>query len=273
MPDLLGGRALRDLLADHGVKPRRQLGQNFVTDPNTIHKVVQVAGIGPGDDVLEIGAGAGSLTLGLASAAHRVVAVETDPALIEVLGEVLAGVPNVDVVRGDATALDLASIEASCLVANLPYNIAATVIVRVLEEAPQIRRLTVMVQREVGERLAAVPGSRTYGATSALVAYWARARVAARIGRGSFFPTPEVESVLVALDRHPPLEADPSAYKRVVRAAFVQRRKTLRNSLAGLFGSPAGAESALAEAGIEPAARAEQVDAAGFARLAACLDT
>jgi 16S rRNA (adenine1518-N6/adenine1519-N6)-dimethyltransferase len=263
----LGARSLRALLASHGIRPRKELGQNFVVDPNTVRKVVAVSGVGPQDDVLEIGAGVGSLTLGLAAAARHVIALETDQALVAILREVLAGAENVDIVQADATRADLAALPATRVVANLPYNIAASIVLRVLEDAPKIEELTVMVQKEVGERLAAEPGSRTYGTTSLLLAYWAAASVAARVGRGAFFPAPDVDSVLVRAVRRVPPEADYTRFKELVRTAFSQRRKTLRNSLAPAFGSTVAAEGALLAAGLDPGHRAEDVGLGGFLDL------
>lgn len=267
-PAGIGARRLRTLLERHGVSPARPLGQNFVIDPNTIAKVVAAAQLGPGEHVLEIGAGGGSLTVALARAAGRVTAVEVDARLLPVLRETLAGCDNVTVVHGDARALDLNAFGAGALVANLPYNIAATVVLRVLESAPGIAALTVMTQREVGERLAAAPGSKVYGATSVLCALHARARVVAPVSRRAFFPAPNVDSVIVRLERTPPPAADPEAFRRVVKAAFSQRRKTLRNALAALAGSPDAAAAALVRAGLDPGARAEQVGPEGFAALA-----
>lgn len=269
---LLGARRVRELLHDHGIHPTKTLGQNFVIDPNTIRKVVAVAGVGADDAVLEIGAGLGSLTLELARVARRVTALEVDARVVPALAEVLAASRNVELVTGDALDVDLGSFGAGHVVANLPYNIAASVVLRVLETAPDIRRLTVMTQREVGERLAAAPGSRTYGAPSALVAYWGTARVAAPVSRRAFYPEPNVDSTIVVVDRRAESpEVDRGALYAVVKAAFGQRRKTMRNSLAGVAGSVAAAELALEEAGLSPAARPEQLDLDAFAAVARSL--
>lgn len=263
----LGARRLRALLEHHGVSPARPLGQNFVIDPNTIAKVVAAARLAPGEHVLEIGAGAGSLTCALARAVARVTALEVDARLLPVLREVLAGFDNVTVVHGDALEVDLNAFGAGALVANLPYNIAATLVVRVLESAPGISTLTVMTQREVGERLAASPGSKVYGATSLLCAFHARASIAGQVSRRAFFPVPNVDSVIVRLERTARPPGDPEAFRRVVKAAFSQRRKTLRNALAGLAGSPGAAEDLLSRAGLDPSARAEEVGLQGFVAL------
>jgi 16S rRNA (adenine1518-N6/adenine1519-N6)-dimethyltransferase len=258
--ELLGARRLRELLDQHGVRPSKSLGQNFVIDPNTIRKVVAVAGVGPDDHVLEIGAGAGSLTLGLARAAAKVTAVEFDRSLHPVLAETLKGTDNVDVVHADATRLDWAAVRADMLVANLPYNIATPLVIDALAGAPNVRTLTVMTQREAGERLAAAPGSKTYGHVSVVVSYYATAAVAAPISRKVFFPEPNVDSVLVRLVRRDVLPRDdPANLFSLTRAAFAQRRKTLRNSLAGIAGGTARVEDALRAVGVVPTARPEEL--------------
>jgi 16S rRNA (adenine1518-N6/adenine1519-N6)-dimethyltransferase len=269
---LLGAGALRAVLARHGVVPNKALGQNFVIDPNTIRRVVDVAALRGSDRVLEIGAGAGSLTLALAGAAAHVTAVELDRTLLPVLEETLAGTDNVAIRRADALDLDLASIGADHLVGNLPYGIATTLVVKALTSAPAIASLTVMTQKEVGERFAARPGTTYYGIVSVLVAFHARARVALRVSRRAFYPVPGVESVVVRIVRRERLpDADPETFARVVRAAFSQRRKTMRNALASVAGSAGAAEVALARAAIDPGVRAETVGVEGFVDLTRAL--
>ena len=271
----LSGADIAQLLAAHGLRPRRALGQNFVADPNTVRRIARLAEVGPGSRVLEIGAGLGSLTLALAETGATVVAVETDRHLLPVLREVTgpAG-PGVEVLEGDAMTLDLADVLASrgggswSLVANLPYGIATPLVLRTLVEAPAVARLLVMVQREVGERMAAVPGEAAYGSVSVRIAYFAEAKVVGRVSASVFIPRPRVESVLVRIDRRARPAVDPEvvSYDRlaaVVRAGFAQRRKMLRRSLAGIV-----ALEAFERAGVRPDARAEELDVAAWGRLA-----
>lgn len=268
-PGLLGASRVRALLEHHDVKPSKSLGQNFVVDPNTIRKVLGIAGVTKETRVLEIGPGAGSLTLGLAEVAHSVVAIERDERLLPVLRETLASVPNVEIVRADALSVDLGSFSAGSLVANLPYNIAASVVLTALEKAPSIETLTVMTQREVGERLAAKPGSKLYGATSVLTRFFGEAVVAGTASRNAFWPVPNVDSVVVRIERRArPLSDDTVTFFRVVKAAFAQRRKTLRNTLSALAGSPNAAEEMLTSCGIDPSKRPETLDVDAFVELA-----
>ena len=267
--DLLGAARLRALLDKHGVTPSKALGQNFVLDPNTIRKTLAIADLAGDARVLEVGPGAGSLTLGLAEVAKTVVAVERDERLLPVLGEVLETVDNVEIVPGDAASIDLGSFAASAVVSNLPYNIAASIVLDVLESAPSIKTLTVMTQKEVGERLAAPPGTKLYGATSVLTAFYADARVAAAVSRKAFWPVPNVDSVIVRIERRAsPVAVDPQTFSRVVKTAFGQRRKTLRNTLSSLAGSTDAAEKVLTSSHIDPSLRPEAVHVDGFVELA-----
>jgi 16S rRNA (adenine1518-N6/adenine1519-N6)-dimethyltransferase len=270
---LLTPPRVRALLAGHGLRPRKALGQHYLADPNTARKVARLAGVEPGETVLEVGPGLGSLTLALREAGALVVAVEADARLLPALDEVLGGDPGVRVEVGDALRVDLAGLapDARRLVANLPYNIAAALVLRVLTELPGVAALTVMVQREVGERLAARPGSAAYGGPSVKVAALAEARVLAPVSRHVFVPEPHVDSVLVGVQRR----ARPAlagvgypAVARVVDAAFGQRRKTLRNALRSLGLDPAGVEAAGRAAGVDLGQRAERLDVDAFAALA-----
>src|SRR5438270_6247575 len=191
------------LLERHHVRPSRALGQNFVTDPNTVRRIARLAGVGAGDRVVEVGAGLGSLTLALAETGASVTAVEADRYLVPVLRSVVEGA-GVDVVEGDALRLDWGALlgeERWVLVANLPYNIATPLILDLLEGAPGIDRMLVMVQREVAERLAAPPGAPGRGAVSVKTEYWSVPTLVGRVPPTVFVPKPKVESALVRLDR------------------------------------------------------------------------
>jgi 16S rRNA (adenine1518-N6/adenine1519-N6)-dimethyltransferase len=230
--------------------------------------------VSAGERVVEVGAGFGSLTVALVAAGAREVrAIEFDRALIPALREVVDGMPGVEVVHADAMKLDWGSGFARgpwTLCANLPYNIAVPVVMDVLEAAPSITPLVVMVQREVGERLVAQPGDVGYGAVSVRVAYRAAARIIRRVPATVFWPKPKVASVVVRLDRLAslPVDADPEVLWRVVEAGFAERRKTMRNALRRLGLTLADASSVLAACGVEPTARAEELDLATFAAIA-----
>jgi 16S rRNA (adenine1518-N6/adenine1519-N6)-dimethyltransferase len=275
---LLTPGRVRALLDRHGLRPNRALGQHYLADPNTARKVVRLAVVRQGETVVEVGPGLGSLTLALREAGAEVVAVEADARLLPALGEVLGGDPLVRVVVADALRVDLGALApaAGALVANLPYNIAATLVLRVLAGTPRIAHQTVMVQREVGERLAARPGTAAYGAASAKVAALAEARVLAPVSRRVFVPEPHVDSVLVRLDRrgHPALRGLAYAeVARVIDAAFAQRRKILRNTLRGLGLDAAGVEDLGRAAGVDLAQRAERLGVEQFAALARGLNS
>jgi len=258
------------LLADHGLTPSRALGQHFLVDPNTARRIVRLAGVTAGDRVVEIGPGLGSLTLALLDAGAEVVAVERDARIADVLRQVTGS--RCEVVVEDALKADLASLSApgpTAVVANLPYNVAVPIVVRLLETASAATRMLVMVQAEVAERLAAAPGSRAYGAVSVKVAYHASARLAGRVPRTVFYPEPNVDSALVEMVRREAVAVDPSVATEaqvfaVVRAAFAQRRKMLRRSLDGLVDA-----AAFERAGVDPTNRPEDLDVGAFGRLAA----
>jgi 16S rRNA (adenine1518-N6/adenine1519-N6)-dimethyltransferase len=261
------------LLALHSLAPSRALGQNFVADANTVRRIARLAAVGPADRVVEIGAGLGSLTLALAETGAKVTAVELDRRLVVVLREIVTPV-GVRVVEGDAMRLDWPSVldgpPGWVLVANLPYNVATPLVADLLDGVPAISRMLVMVQREVGERLAAGPGSGAYGAVSVKVAYWAAAKVVGQVPASVFVPRPKVASVLVEVVRRPTPAVDPTLVAparlfELVRAGFGQRRKMLRRSLAGLV-----APESFACADVDPAARAEELDVVAWGRLAAC---
>jgi 16S rRNA (adenine1518-N6/adenine1519-N6)-dimethyltransferase len=262
--------SVRALLAAHGCRPSRALGQNFLADPNVARRIVRLAEIEPGEQVLEIGPGVGSLTVALVEAGARVVAVELDRHLVPILAEVL-GDADVVVVTDDALRADfdaLTSGEPWACISNLPYNLATPIVVRLLEEFPHMTRALVMVQREVGERFVAGPGSKAYGAVSVKIAYYARARIVGTVSATVFVPPPKVTSVLVRLDRleTPPVSVPSEARLfEIVRAGFAQRRKTLRRSLAAALGDRT--EAVLAAAGVDPGARAEALTLDDWARV------
>ena len=263
----------RDLLASHGLRPRRQLGQNFVVDPNTLRRIVRLAGVGPGDRVLEIGAGLGALTEALLESEAVVRAVEVDSGLVAILRS-RPELAEADVIEADAQVADWAQVAPAdegpwALVANLPYNVATPVVLRILEEAPQITRILVMVQLEVAERLAAAPRDEAYGAASVRVRYHATASVVGRVPPTVFLPQPSIDSGLVEIIRrdHPAVDPEIASEEQIftlVRAAFGQRRKMLRRSLAALV-SPDAFEAA----GIDATRRPEELDVEDFGRLAA----
>jgi 16S rRNA (adenine1518-N6/adenine1519-N6)-dimethyltransferase len=258
--------AIRELLDGHGLAPRRDLGQNFVADPNTVRRIAHLARVGAGDHVVEIGAGLGSLTLALAETGASITAVEVDRGLVAVLHDVFATHPTVRVVEADAMTADwnalLGSADRSVLVANLPYNVATPLVCDVLDDVPGIDRMLVMVQREVAERFAASPRTPAYGAVSVKIAYWASAKVVGLVPAAVFVPRPNVESALVEIVRHEPPATDADAMFELVRKAFNQRRKMLRRSLAGVV-TPEQFEAA----GVEPTARPEELDVAAWGAL------
>ncbi|MBN1174169.1 MAG: 16S rRNA (adenine(1518)-N(6)/adenine(1519)-N(6))-dimethyltransferase RsmA, partial [Micromonosporaceae bacterium] len=244
---LLGPAEIRRLAQRLGVRPTKTLGQNFVHDPNTVRRIVTTAGVGPGEAVVEVGPGLGSLTLALLPAAALVYAVEIDPVLAEALPATVAErapglADRLVVVAGDALRIaegDFAGPPPTALVANLPYNVAVPVVLHLLATLPTVRHGLVMVQREVADRLTAGPGSRTYGVPSAKLAWYAEAKPAGRVPPAVFWPVPKVDSGLVAFARREPPAAGIGRKEvfAVIDAAFAQRRKTLRAALAGWAGS------------------------------------
>lgn len=276
---LLGPTQIRALAAGLQLRPAKSLGQNFLHDPNTVRRIVRAADLWPDDVVLEVGPGLGSLTLGLLPACASVTAVEIDARLADVLPSTVdtqlpSYADRLRVVHADAARMAaIPGRPPTALVANLPYNVSVPVLLHLLGMLPSVRRSLVMVQAEVADRIAAPPGSRTYGAPSVKVAWFATARRAGAVPRSVFWPVPNVDSGLVALDRHPVVDG-PTGVRReavfaVVDAAFGQRRKMLRSALAGWAGSAAAATAVLTAAGVDPALRAEAIDVAAFSRIAA----
>ncbi len=271
---LLGPQEVRDLAAACGIRPTKQRGQNFVIDANTVRRIVRASGVGADDVVVEIGPGLGSLTLALLEVAAHVTAVEVDDVLAAQLPSTIDRfAPGRSFALVEADALRVAVLpdpQPSALVANLPYNVSVPVLLHFLETFPTIRHGLVMVQAEVAHRLAAGPGSRTYGVPSVKAAWYGELRLAGAIGRTVFWPAPNVDSALVAWDRREP-PGDDDLRRRtfaVVDAAFAQRRKTLRAALSGHFGSSAAAEDALVAAGVSPQARGEQLGLDEFVAIA-----
>lgn len=242
-------------------QPRRDLGQNFLADPNTIRRIVRLAEVGPGDHVIEIGAGLGSLTLGLADSGATVRSLEVDSNLVPLLREMVAERSNVEVIEGDAMTLDWPTVADPVhrwvVVANLPYNVATPLILDLLDHVPQVERMLVMVQREVAERLCAMPRTKAYGAVTVKVDYWATSSLAGLVPASVFVPRPNVESALADIRRRPEpaVSADPEALFTLVRTAFGQRRKMLRRSLSGVVD-----EAVFTAAGIEGTRRPEELD-------------
>jgi 16S rRNA (adenine1518-N6/adenine1519-N6)-dimethyltransferase len=278
---LLGAGEIRGIAGRLGVRPTKKLGQNFVVEQGSVRQIAALAAVRPGDVILEVGPGLGSLTLALLAAAAsvggaRLVAVEIDPVLAAELPKTIADrAPEfaglVDVVTADALAVGEAEVgRPTVLAANLPYNVAVPVLLNLLAALPSLERGIVMVQAEVADRMCAGPGGRVYGAPSAKLAWYASARAAGTVPRSVFWPVPNVDSKLVAFTRHSPPSTAASRVEvfAVVDAAFGQRRKTLRAALGGWAGSPAEAERLLRAAGVDPGARGESLPIADFARIA-----
>ncbi|MDN4480078.1 16S rRNA (adenine(1518)-N(6)/adenine(1519)-N(6))-dimethyltransferase RsmA [Demequina muriae] len=278
MADLLGPSDIRTLAETLGTSPAKKWGQNFVVDAGTVRRIARIAALGSEDHVVEVGPGLGSLTLALLETGATVTAVEIDPILAEALPRTVAERASAEstrltVLQADALIVTDLPLPPTALVANLPYNVSVPVILHLLEHFPSIERVLVMVQSEVADRLAAPPGSRTYGIPSAKAAWYGATRRAGGVGRAVFWPVPRVDSALVLIERREPPET--TATRRevfaVIDAAFAQRRKGLRGALSGIAGSAAAAEAALRSVGIEPLTRGEQLDIVAFARIAEAL--
>jgi 16S rRNA (adenine1518-N6/adenine1519-N6)-dimethyltransferase len=278
-PSLFGPADVRALADRLGVRPTKRRGQNFVIDANTVRRIVREAAVGPEDVVVEVGPGLGSLTLALLDVVRRVVAIEIDPVLAAALPQTLASYAPEAAGRCEVLAADALRITEvpgpppTALVANLPYNVSVPVLLHLLALLPSLERGLVMVQSEVADRLAAKPGSKVYGVPSVKAAWYADVRRAGAIGRNVFWPTPNVDSGLVAWTRREPptTSATREQVFAVVDAAFAHRRKGLRGSLRALAGSTEAAEAALLSVGIDPLARGESLGVEEFARLAEAL--
>ena len=271
---LLGPAEIRDLAEMLGVNPTKKLGQNFVIDANTVRRIVKVATVSPGDTVLEVGPGLGSLTLGLLEIGASVVAVEIDDRLAEQLPltvELLQPGAPLTVIRNDALKITELPGDPSRLVANLPYNVSVPVLLYLLENFASIRAGVVMVQAEVGERLAAPPGNKIYGSPSVKAAWYGAFRTAGKVSRQVFWPVPGVDSILIAFERRAePLESEDlrRATFTLVDAAFQQRRKMLRQSLSVVLGGSAAASEVMTRAKIDPTTRGEQLTVEHFLAIA-----
>ena len=273
--------ATRALLEAYGLATKHSLGQNFLVNNHVIEKIMDLAELGEKDRVLEVGPGIGTLTLALLAEAGHVVSIEMDRELEPVLSAHAAAHPNFSFIMGDALRVtpdqiaEAAGGEPDVLVANLPYNVAATVILRYLQEVPSLRRLVVMVQAEVADRICADPGNRTYGAYTAKLALLARVTGRFEVGPGNFMPPPHVDSAVVRIDRLSQKGTganwDIAAVSAVIDAAFAQRRKTIRNSMSASGFSRDALDAAFAETGIQPTCRAETLAPADFVRLSDAL--
>ncbi|TFC05914.1 16S rRNA (adenine(1518)-N(6)/adenine(1519)-N(6))-dimethyltransferase RsmA [Cryobacterium adonitolivorans] len=271
---LLGPAEIRDLAEMLGVNPTKKLGQNFVIDPNTVRRIVKVAAVQPDETVVEVGPGLGSLTLGILEAGAAVVAVEIDDRLAEQLPltvQLMQPGAALTVIRADALKIAELPGDPTRLVANLPYNVSVPVLLHLLEHFASIHAGVVMVQAEVGERLAATPGSKIYGSPSVKAAWYGQFRTAGKVSRQVFWPVPNVDSILIAFERR--TEALESEQLRLatfalVDGAFQQRRKMLRQSLSGVLGDSAQATAVLTAAGIDPTERGEQLTVHDFLAIA-----
>lgn len=274
MVELLGGQDIRQLADALGVVPTKKLGQNFVTDPNTIRKIVASAKLDSGETVVEIGPGLGSLTLGLLEAVDHVISVEIDAKMAAAIEQTVAkraAGRKFSLVTQDAMKVTQLPAEPTALVANLPYNISVPVLLHFIETFPSLRHGLVLVQSEVAHRLAARPGSKVYGSPSAKLAWWAEANLAGNVSRNIFWPIPNVDSSLVYFVKRESVMGDEALRLKtfaVIDGAFAQRRKTLRQSLADLVGSPSAAEEVLVRAGVSPQLRGEQLEINDFIKIA-----
>jgi len=266
----------RELLRFHAIPPKKSLGQNFLHDPNALEKIVEIADLPPGAEVLEIGPGTGNLTRVLAQHAARVVAVETDDRLLPILRATFAATPAVELVHADILTLDLATVfedRPFYVVANLPYYITSAILRRLLETRPRPERIVITLQREVADRLVAAPGDLSILGVS--VQFYGRPEVAMRLNPAAFWPRPDVESAVVRIDvyRDPPVDLpDEKTFFRVVRAGFSQKRKQLRNALgSGLGLGKAAADELLSESEIDGHRRAETLSLDEWAALARAL--
>lgn len=278
MLDLSSPGTMKALMTAHGIRPQHKLGQNFLTDARVLDGIVAAAGVQPDDLVLEIGPGLGPLTQRLAMAGARVVAIELDRTLVEILKKtVVEQHPNVEVIQGDAARVDLKALlgerlapgQKARVAANLPYYITTPLVMRLLEEELPLEQIVVMVQREVADRMVAPPGGKDYGALSVAVQYYTEPQIAIKVSRGAFLPPPEVESAVVSMRVRTtsPVDAPRADFFRVVKAAFGQRRKALSNALMSLGLDKQQVNAALQAAGVDAGRRGETLSLEEFAAI------
>jgi len=273
---LLGPAEIRDLAEQLELQPTKKLGQNFVVDANTVRRIVRIAGVEPGDEVLEVGPGLGSLTLGLLEAGARVTAVEIDQRLATQLPLTVTELaPDADdrltVITADAMRVTGLPGAQTRLVANLPYNVSVPVLLHLLQTVPSLQTALVMVQAEVGQRIAAAPGSKVYGSPSVKAAWYGSWSTAGQVSRQVFWPVPNVDSILVSFGRAavlPGSDAERAEVFALVDGAFGQRRKMLRQALAEQLGGSAAASIRLEAAGVDPTLRGEQLSMPDFLAIA-----
>jgi len=273
---LLGPAEIRDLAEQLDLQPTKKLGQNFVVDANTVRRIVRIAGVEPGDEVLEVGPGLGSLTLGLLEAGARVTAVEIDPRLATQLPLTVAqldpdAAERLTVITADAMKVANLPGAPTRLVANLPYNVSVPVLLHLLQTVPSLQTALVMVQAEVGQRIAAGPGSKVYGSPSVKAAWYGSWSTAGQVSRQVFWPVPNVDSILVSFaraDSLPGSEDERAEVFALVDGAFGQRRKMLRQALAEQLGGSAAASTRLEAAGVDPTLRGEQLSMPDFLAIA-----
>ena len=271
---LLGATEIREIASRIGVTPTKKLGQNFVVDANVCRKIVSVADVSPNDIVVEIGPGLGSLSLAIIESAKHLLAVEIDSRLAAELPQTFArhevATDAFTIINQDALAVDELPMQPDVLVANLPYNISVPVLLHFFERFPTLRSGVVMVQSEVADRLAAVPGSKSYGSPSVKATWWMQMSAAGGVARSIFWPVPNVDSSLVKFVRHEPAGDEALRLRtfEIIDAAFAQRRKMLRAALSGMFGGSSQASAVIESAGIDPTLRGEALLLPDFIKIA-----
>jgi 16S rRNA (adenine1518-N6/adenine1519-N6)-dimethyltransferase len=272
---LLGAAQIRQLAKQLDVTPTKKLGQNFVIDPNTVSRIANEAHLNKDDVVLEVGPGLGSLTLAMLDKVSKVIAIEVDPRLASELPKTVAKfAPNIAdrliVINQDAMQITELPAAPTKLVANLPYNISVPVVLHLLHQFPTITEVLVMVQLEVAQRMAALPGSKIYGVPSVKIAWYGKCELAGNVGRNVFWPAPNVDSGLVRITKSTDRQDETLRQRlfQIVDGAFGQRRKTLRSSLSNYFGSSSKVDEVLAKAGVDSSLRGEQLDLNQFLAIA-----